>query len=164
MKIKEIMRNKGMQVGTALMMAAPAISCAAFAANDGVSPVGEPGAADSTSVVSIITNAASGLKSDAVIRYWRGYCSWRCLLGCKGTSGRSTRAWQRNKSIISISPMRGAGQFPFPLIFSLLGGACMSYTFFSFSSIFTSALPVPAADRVGAVVLLHGSSGGRGGR
>ena len=38
MKIKEIMRNKGMQVGTALMMAAPAISCAAFAANDGVSP------------------------------------------------------------------------------------------------------------------------------
>lgn len=66
MKIKEIMRNKGMQVGTALMMAAPAISCAAFAANDGVSPVGEPGAADSTSVVSIITNAASGLKSDAV--------------------------------------------------------------------------------------------------
>ena len=67
MKIKELMRNKGMQIGTALMMAAPAISCAAFAANDGVSPLADAGATDgSTSVVKIITDAASGLKSDAV--------------------------------------------------------------------------------------------------
>lgn len=65
MKIKEIMRNKGMQVGAAFMMAAPAISCAAFAANDGVSPLSEVDASGN-SVVKIITDAASGLKGDAV--------------------------------------------------------------------------------------------------
>lgn len=32
------------------------------------------------------------------------------------------------------------------------------------AAIFAGALPVPAADRVGAVVFFYGSAGGRGGR
>lgn len=32
------------------------------------------------------------------------------------------------------------------------------------AAIFAGALPVPAADRFGSVVFLHGSAGGRGGR
>ena len=64
MKIKDFMRDKRMQVGTALMLAAPAISCAAFAANDGVA-VQETG--DGTSaVVSAINSAVTSVKGDAV--------------------------------------------------------------------------------------------------
>ena len=58
MKIREIMRNKGMQVGTALMLAAPAISCAAFAA-EGEAP-------GSNAVVSAINSAVTSVKGDAV--------------------------------------------------------------------------------------------------
>lgn len=62
MKIKEMMRNKGMQIGTALMLAAPAISCGAFAANEAaVSEV------DGTSaVVTAINSAVTSVKGDAV--------------------------------------------------------------------------------------------------
>lgn len=64
MKVKDFMREKGMQIGTAVMLAGPAIACSAFAA-DGVSPLAVDGDS-STSVVSIITDAASGLKGDAM--------------------------------------------------------------------------------------------------
>ena len=64
MKIKDFMRDKRMQVGTALMLAAPAISCGAFAANEGVSAVSE---GDGTSaVVAAINSAVSSVKGDAV--------------------------------------------------------------------------------------------------
>lgn len=62
MKIKEMMRDKRMQIGTALMLAAPAISCGAFAANEAA--VSE---ADGTSaVVTAINTAVSSVKGDAV--------------------------------------------------------------------------------------------------
>lgn len=35
--------------------------------------------------------------------------------------------------------------------------------FLIIAAIFAGALPVPAVDRAGAVVLFHGSQGGRGG-
>ena len=63
MKIKELMRNKGMQVGTALMQAAPAISCAAFAANDGIAVQADDG---TSAVVSAINTAVTSVKGDAV--------------------------------------------------------------------------------------------------
>lgn len=61
MKIKDFMRAKGVQVGTALMLAAPAISCAAFAADEG-----SAGAAGSNAVVSAINSAVTSVKGDAV--------------------------------------------------------------------------------------------------
>ena len=63
MSVKAFLREKGMQVGTAVMVAAPAIMCAAGAANDTVALSEADG---STSVVSIISNAVTGLKTDAM--------------------------------------------------------------------------------------------------
>lgn len=63
MKIKAFLNEKGMKIATAAMLAAPAIACAAGAAND-VSPLASEDG--STSVVSIITDAATGLKGDAM--------------------------------------------------------------------------------------------------
>lgn len=63
MSVKAFLREKGMQVGTAVMVAAPAIMCAAGAANDAV-VLSE--AEDTSSVTSIITTAVTGLKSDAM--------------------------------------------------------------------------------------------------
>ena len=56
MSVKGFLREKGMQVGTA---AAPAVMCAAGAV-DGAEASG------SSSVVKIISDAASGLKTDAL--------------------------------------------------------------------------------------------------
>ena len=61
MKIRDFMRAKGVQVGTALMLAAPAISCAAFAADGDAA-----GAAGSSAVVSAINSAVTSVKGDAV--------------------------------------------------------------------------------------------------
>ena len=58
MSVKGFLREKGMQVGTAVMLAAPAIMCSAGAVD------GE--AAGSSSVVKIISDAATGLKTDAL--------------------------------------------------------------------------------------------------
>lgn len=56
----------------------------------------------------------------------------------------------------------GDGSIPVPVIF-LSWGCVYVIHFFSFPAIFAGALPVPAVDRAGVVVLLHGSQGGRGG-
>lgn len=62
MKIKEMMRGKAMQVGTAIMLAAPAISCAAFAANETSALEGD----STNAVVSAINAAVTSVKGDAV--------------------------------------------------------------------------------------------------
>ena len=62
MKIKEMMRGKVMQVGTAIMLAAPAISCAAFAANETPALEGD----NTNAVVSAINTAVTSVKGDAV--------------------------------------------------------------------------------------------------
>lgn len=62
MKIKEMMRGKVMQVGTAIMLAAPAISCAAFAANETPALEGD----STNAVVSAINTAVTSVKGDAV--------------------------------------------------------------------------------------------------
>ena len=59
MSVKGFLREKGMQVGTAVMLAAPAVMCAAGAV-DGAEATG------SSSVVKIISDAATGLKTDAL--------------------------------------------------------------------------------------------------
>lgn len=58
MSVKGFLREKGMQVGTAVMLAAPAVMCAAGAVDSE--------AAGSSSVVKIISDAATGLKTDAL--------------------------------------------------------------------------------------------------
>ena len=59
MSVKGFLREKGMQVGTAVMLAAPAVMCAAGAV-DGAEATG------SSSGVKIISDAATGLKTDAL--------------------------------------------------------------------------------------------------
>lgn len=58
MSVKGFLREKGMQVGTAVMLAAPAVMCAAGAVDGEVT--------GSSSVVKIISDAATGLKTDAL--------------------------------------------------------------------------------------------------
>lgn len=85
MKIKDFMRAKGVQVGTALMLAAPAISCAAFAADEGTE--------GSSAVVTAINSAVTSVKGDAVtvigaavglgVVFWGAKVLWSKFKGMK---------------------------------------------------------------------------------
>lgn len=87
MKIKEMMRSKAMQVGTALMVAAPAISCAAFAANESPAVEGD----GTNAVVSAINAAVTSVKGDAVtvigaavglgVVFWGAKVLWKKFKG-----------------------------------------------------------------------------------
>ena len=104
MSVKGFLREKGMQVGTAVMLAAPAVMCAAGAV-DGAEASG------SSSVVKIISDAATGLKTDALS------VSVLCS-GALRCSGASSRAWPNNKVHHYLFSPCGDGLNPFPLFFS----------------------------------------------
>lgn len=87
MSVKAFLREKGMQVGTAVMVAAPAIMCAAGATNEAVALEGD----GATSVTSIIQSAVTGLKSDAMtviaagvglgVVFWGAKVLWKKFKG-----------------------------------------------------------------------------------
>lgn len=75
----------------------------------------------------------------------------------------SVRSAVLSKSIISILFLHAGTGLARSRYFSLRGCVYVIH-FLIVAAIAAGALPVPAADRFGSVVFLHGSAGGRGGR